>query len=607
MSTTSMGPTRLSYRYQPLKRKRDTRLLRLESGQHADDLRCSLCVVHLDDEPIYEALSYAWGEAVPSTYIFCSGRSLPITQNLSSALRCLRYPDRFRDLWVDAISVNQQDLHERGRQVRLMRDVFKGAYQVLIWLGEASDDAYFIFEVVDRHTKKLQEFPGSATCETHPFQELTSYEHWSLFTQFYERAWFMRLWIIQEVAWARQAIVTCGHLVMDWQVFSIASGSIFYDIDVSRSISFISTLALSSLQNINSILKTSSMMQGALVRHSKRQESLAEIVPRHRQCRATDPRDKIFALLGVSTSLSDAAFPVDYTKSTAAVYTDFALYTMREEANTNILFACSLAPRDVSCVTVPSWVPDWTRDLTGSFTSDNCYQAADGIACSCRLGENSGILIVDGLLVTHVAQLCSKLTSIGGYWGRILYNNYSPGIIAHMFEAEDDALTEAIVIAQSSQTYGPNRELSRHFVQALTGYSNCRKYQHIKFNADVVDLYAKYCSWIRRLLTAIRNGYDPFEDPELVITDELVAMAREIDSMQINHKFCRFTDGHIGWVPKEAVVGDQIAIFVGAQAPMLLRPHNDAYLVVGDSYVYEMMDGEALKDPSLKVESIKLV
>lgn len=47
--------------------------------------------------PPYEALSYVWGDTrVPPVYIELTGRDFPVTQNLYSALRSLRYETRSR-------------------------------------------------------------------------------------------------------------------------------------------------------------------------------------------------------------------------------------------------------------------------------------------------------------------------------------------------------------------------------------------------------------------------------------------------------------------------------------------------------------------------------
>ncbi len=71
--------------------------------------------------------------------------------------------------------------------------------------------------------------------------------------------------------------------------------------------------------------------------------------------------------------------------------------------------------------------------------------------------------------------------------------------------------------------------------------------------------------------------------------------------------FCRFDDGRVGWVPDKAEVGDQVVIFLGAQVPILLRPHGSAYLVVDETYVDGMMDGQAFEGSDVQIQTITLV
>ncbi|KAK5658431.1 hypothetical protein OQA88_1820 [Cercophora sp. LCS_1] len=100
------------------------------------------------EQPTYEALSYAWGTSdhQETAYIRTDDALSPFSklqlrQNCASALRHLRYQDRERIMWVDAICINQSDIHERNRQLALMKDVYGLAENVVIWLGSRSEDS----------------------------------------------------------------------------------------------------------------------------------------------------------------------------------------------------------------------------------------------------------------------------------------------------------------------------------------------------------------------------------------------------------------------------------------------------------------------------------
>jgi hypothetical protein len=103
-----------------------------------DTIRGSLRVVSLDDNPSYEALSYAWGNPSPSQQIICAEEKLSITTNCYDALRQLRSNLGTTTIWVDSICINQSDEKEKAHQVALMRDIYGKATRVYIWLGKGN-------------------------------------------------------------------------------------------------------------------------------------------------------------------------------------------------------------------------------------------------------------------------------------------------------------------------------------------------------------------------------------------------------------------------------------------------------------------------------------
>ena len=98
-----------------------------------------------EEDPEFEALSYALGPpgaeeevhvlkpSAPSTST--SGLSLgclAVCANLAAALRHLRYRDRERRLWIDALCINQSSASERSHQTYLMHDIYSRAKRVVV-------------------------------------------------------------------------------------------------------------------------------------------------------------------------------------------------------------------------------------------------------------------------------------------------------------------------------------------------------------------------------------------------------------------------------------------------------------------------------------------
>lgn len=114
------------------------RLITLLAGQGNDPLRCLLHHGDLgaDPPPQYETISYCWGDANKPETIIVNGIKLPVPASAASALRCMRLPDSGREVWLDAICINQSNIEERSQQVTMMGDLYRNGIRNLIYLGE---------------------------------------------------------------------------------------------------------------------------------------------------------------------------------------------------------------------------------------------------------------------------------------------------------------------------------------------------------------------------------------------------------------------------------------------------------------------------------------
>ncbi|KAK4078338.1 uncharacterized protein Triagg1_3354 [Trichoderma aggressivum f. europaeum] len=131
------------------------RVLALKPSQDpSEPIHISLSVIKLNDDPSFEALSYCWGDATDKLLIFCDGVPFPVTKNLESALRHLRHTKDERTLWIDAICINQNNIPERNQQVSIMKDIYRKARHVVIWLGAADEDSDLVFPLCERMVEK---------------------------------------------------------------------------------------------------------------------------------------------------------------------------------------------------------------------------------------------------------------------------------------------------------------------------------------------------------------------------------------------------------------------------------------------------------------------
>jgi Heterokaryon incompatibility protein (HET) len=130
------APRKELYRYESFMNDQSIRILKLRHGSGDQPLSGSLEFVNIHDAPEYEAISYVWGDPFRVAEIEIDGMPLALTQSLHDALKRLRHPDQPRRLWADQVCINQDDVIERGQQVRFMNQIYKNAARALVWLGK---------------------------------------------------------------------------------------------------------------------------------------------------------------------------------------------------------------------------------------------------------------------------------------------------------------------------------------------------------------------------------------------------------------------------------------------------------------------------------------
>jgi hypothetical protein len=98
------------------------RLVRLRADQ---SLSLELSSHHLEPCPEYTALSYMWGDPDKTRKIIINGVEVAVTENLWLFLAEAKRQNDRRSFWIDALSINQDDVDEKTSQVRMMGEIYK--------------------------------------------------------------------------------------------------------------------------------------------------------------------------------------------------------------------------------------------------------------------------------------------------------------------------------------------------------------------------------------------------------------------------------------------------------------------------------------------------
>lgn len=413
------------YQYSPLKEsKGEIRLLELFSGDFSEDIRCSISHATLASTLEYTALSYTWGDPKIRKAIVVDGQRLEVTVNLFDALRHLRSSQKTRTLWVDAVCINQGDLEERSKQVLRMRDIYTFAETVEVWLGPADDDDCAAMALVKNLGATVSDPEESLAKgfseDEHAFMDIfegAEPEVVRALGQLFKRPWWSRVWVVQELSLAKQqaAIVRCGEAAAPWLSFLVAAYAI-------ESCWFVVDAIVSGVSTDN---KVDAFNNGIRMAQCRRVDpthppfALLELLHQHRDCESTDPKDKVYGLLGLSGDAQDIGITPNYDRSPEDIFTDLLEKHVLATKSLDMICAVRFPTRFAS---LPSWVPDWSTDQTvpGICINDR-YVGGNDFAASpiahfqkyAASGASLPQVSFSGMQMSAVAICFGRISSVG--------------------------------------------------------------------------------------------------------------------------------------------------------------------------------------------------
>jgi hypothetical protein len=239
MPTLWIQNTMATFQYFPLNESlREIRLLVLHSASleiRESVLEMSLIKTRLGDHVKYRALSYTWGDPEPTYLVLLGGKSFSIRRNLLEALLQLRPVEDQIEVWVDAICINQDDTKERESQVALMRDIYKEAEHVCVWLGPGDGIKggmafSFLCSLAGREWSDFSKNiycgqiarPETLQWTVSEMVDDTCLQQWLNVAAVLDSPWFSRMWIIQEVVLGKKVLVRRGNYETAWEYIYLA-------------------------------------------------------------------------------------------------------------------------------------------------------------------------------------------------------------------------------------------------------------------------------------------------------------------------------------------------------------------------------------------------
>ncbi|KAM7205995.1 Heterokaryon incompatibility protein (HET) domain containing protein [Rhypophila sp. PSN 637] len=343
MSNIAFGQLSPVYAYAPLGSRSSIRVLQLQGSDDPDAEPC--CTLEEQDlacGQAYEAISYAWEGQTPSQRISCDGLNMLVTENCAAILCHFRpkSADETRRLWIDAICINQRSVHEKNHQLALMGNVYRNAKCVLVWLAPA--EAVYDTLVNSITDVRFTDVAGHSAGH-HGFLYLKSMI-----------PWFTRLWTVQEVAMAREALFVLGEHTLSFN----AVGSLYQELDRLRPYD---SAVEAVYQSLLGVLGPYFEMSRQLWLHKQPGRKGLFSFNCFLGLEATDPKDNIFAVQGLASALGTTLPDADYSKPLSAIYLDAYRALIMHQGHISALHelnSCWLSPETRG---LPSWVPQDVR------------------------------------------------------------------------------------------------------------------------------------------------------------------------------------------------------------------------------------------------------
>jgi len=583
------------------------RAANLEPGADDEIIETNLLHSTLRENPSFTALSYCWDVPQPQAIVLCNGKKTTIRSNLHAALRRLRLPHESKAVWADAICINQSNLEERARQVGLMKDIYQIADDVVVWLGEESEDSDIGMEAAQdlADAGRVYRKQGGGSFDNLPlddplvisvfgrFRRSLELSRFNALSKIIDRDWFGRTWVVQEVAVAAKVTMQCGGKSMSWDDFMDAV------LIQSRLELYTSTHDRNASPLF--LIKTRNDFQNGV------SHDLLTVMYRHRVFDSTDPRDQIYGIGGLADGPVAKKFMsnIDYTIEPLVLYRQVATEMLKNSPGLSVLSVPPGLGSDHP-VGLPSWAPDWrvTRQspCLGLINEDDIYQlwykASGDSQPSVQFDETGMLLGLECCFVDSIEAVASVMVVdniLSGYPGVLRLPK-----IAYMLD-EWRSVTRVLKDVDC-----PTADSALDaFIQSLVGAPPRLKMDFLREQYGILDRQARLIRWMRRLEQIIPVRTQPSVAKLLA---KMLGIPKSSIAFDFGVSTCPLADrtvfrskkGYVGVVSRRAAVGDQIAIPKGGKVPLVLRPGEKKWILRGDCFVHGIMQGEAYDESRLE-------
>lgn len=575
-----------AYTYKPLG-EGGIRILEFREQPDTESFRARLIHVGLNSvAKCYTAISYCWGpKDISRSLTLDGGFRLPISQVVEDLLRHI-VKDKVMFLWIDAICIDQADDNDKSRQIQLMRDIYAMASETVVWLGQPSAQA------------RLWRY-------LHSYEDKLSWRNYvDEILEMLSAPWFERVWVIQEVACGKEVRVLFGGISMSWDYFCELN-SYFNAADVLSRI-LVDPEHFGRRQTTLRAFATPARFMRLLmivrsnIDHASRSPYLAMALNDldcflidTRLHQATDPRDKVYALLGIVNPASRHLITPDYANdSVDSAFREAAALSYKRGKLALLGLCGTCIPRkSLKFPFTPSWVPDLTVSLPGTVWStryDDYKTAWARLPASVDVIERTLSLLDDerrlwiipqrmlsivGLITDTIAGVCTEPPL---YLDPAEMYSYTIYITPSRKDYKEQLVRETLKLCNTLQPYPSGNEYTAERVcwRTLTAdLDGTHGGADVDFFSKAFELYLK--------IDESEEGAPPTYEEQVMLVR--LERAMKMAGGGAHRRVFWTKGGYVGLARDGIQEGDSIALLRGACVPFILRRADmSGYIAVGE-------------------------
>ncbi|KAK5694306.1 hypothetical protein LTR97_009928 [Elasticomyces elasticus] len=598
------------YVYQDLDpERRQIRLLEVLPDREDQPIRIHIRTVQLP--AAYETISYAWGDHTPSAVVevrSIEGRAWPppgssqlrVPASTQAALRRIRFAHQSRTVWIDAISINQDDKGERSQQVAIMGRIYASSTANLVYLGELADDMTVRIQCTIANllthargeTDDLRTYNCAITGTSKRMQMRRQGLPFQIDIEavcvLLELPWLRRLWVLQEVVMAPLSIAFLGQC-SQFDLYDMFRAIIWWQLHAP-----ISTLAgTEAILGFRCLLhlyyyrsedgdpkpRPLGVFLTPVQKSNPSSRSLDALLPTAQMFQKSEPRDSVYALLALMEGKLSSTLKPDYTSSVSETLQSASRLAIKE----NPSFLVNIVHRagDLEQADVASWALRVDRQIRPELDAEELpvphYRTYTGPERRLADEDDPRVLNLKGHKVDTVSIVTPVCTSS-------VYEN-GDALLVWLWQ---------VIELYTNISCSPDPETG---VQELAIILCADLYEGRYYH----ELQEEEIRPLKTLLLAIQGPSSS--------AHKLYLLQTMNDSTPgfwsfVQHRRCFKTmQGRFGLGPGVMQAGDIVTVLSGAEHPYILRAVDDGqYQLVEAAYTHGIMQGELNGDLGLKEE-----